>query len=355
MPIREIEESKNISQPFVHSAISYYLLKKISFLNEDEVESVVYHHHDFSFKNKTRTIASMLKISDIISQQFSKIKTFDDYAIVLPELWQTIAKLKIPQTFKDYALDILKDYKVLELLIDNEPHFELFDFPNDTIDIDSAVEISKIISLIQGVRSFTTRNHISIVSRVVQEVAKRSLEELDSKIMKIAGYLHDIGKLKVPLKILHKKGPLNEEEWILMRKHVFDTKQILEDSNMDYLASICSAHHERLDGSGYPYGLKEEEMICYQRLLQVADVYSALIENRPYRKAYGYKEALNIMKEEVEKGKLDGRFVKELEDVVKSDPSLQKASFENVLKDIFAENYEILIRDVPEIGAFFFH
>lgn len=275
-----MKEIEKISKPLVHSLISYYLLKKISFLDEDEVESILYHHHDFSFDNKTRTIASILKLSDIIAHLFSKIKVFDDYAVVLPEIWKIIKKLRMPQTFKNTTLDILKDYKVIESLIDDEPHFELFDFSNDTIDIDSAVEISKIISLIQGMRSFVTRNHISITSRVAQEIAKQCLGEFDSKIMKIAGYLHDIGKLKVPLKILHKKGALDEEEWILMRKHVFDTKEMLDKSNLDYLSLICSAHHERLDGSGYPYGLKEEDLFCYQRLLQVSDVYSALFDRR---------------------------------------------------------------------------
>jgi HD-GYP domain-containing protein (c-di-GMP phosphodiesterase class II) len=74
-----------------------------------------------------------------------------------------------------------------------------------------------------------------------------------------------------------------------------------------------------------------------------------LIEDRPYRRAYEYKKALEILKEEAEKGKLDGKFVKELEAVVKNEPSLQKASFENVLKDIFEENYEALIHEIPEI------
>lgn len=301
---------------------------------------VVHHHLDFSFDSKSKIIGSVLKISDIISNEFSKIEFFDDYSSIFLKLWEIIGGLKIPLDFKNTALDILKDYKVIESLIDDEPHFELFDFSNDTIDIDSAVEISKIISLIQGMRSFVTRNHISITSRIAQEIAKQCLGEFDSKIMKIAGYLHDIGKLKVPLKILHKKGTLDEEEWILMRKHVFDTKETLEKSNLDYLSLICSAHHERLDGSGYPYGLKEEDLFCYQRLLQVSDVYSALIEDRPYRRAYEYKKALEILKEEAEKGKLDGKFVKELEAVVKNEPSLQKASFENVLKDIFEDDYE---------------
>lgn len=337
LSVEQIEKFNSVNS---HSFVSYYLLKRIKFLEVEEVESVLYHHHDFSFDSETRTISSILKLSDIIANQFSKIKFFDDYASIFLELWEIIDGLKIPLNFKNTIMYILKDYKVIESLIDGEPHFELFDFSNDTIDIDSAVEISKIISLIQGMRSFVTRNHISITSRIAQEIAKQCLGEFDSKIMKIAGYLHDIGKLKVPLKILHKKGALDEEEWILMRKHVFDTKETLEKSNLDYLSLICSAHHERLDGSGYPYGLKEEDLFCYQRLLQVSDVYSALIEDRPYRRAYEYKKALEILKEEAEKGKLDGKFVKELEAVVKNEPSLQKASFENVLKDIFEDDYE---------------
>jgi len=345
-----IENIERNSRVYAHSVATYYLLKRIDFLSEEEVRGVLFHHSDFSFENKTRLIGSILKLSDMIAHRFTQIKSFDDYAVVLPNLWKEIEKQKIPENLKYIASEILKNYRLIEALLDGEPHFEICGDPfKDSVSIDSAIEMSKVLALIQGMRSYTTRNHVSFVSRISQKMAESMLGTFDGKLMKIAGYLHDIGKLKVPLKILHKKGSLTNEEWILMRKHVVDTKDILLSSGMDYMAEICAAHHERLDGSGYPLGLKGGEMFCYQRLLQVADVYSALIESRPYRRALNYKEALEFIKSEVERGKLDGRFFNELENIIKSDQRFQRASFKNVLEDIFEEDYQRILKELPDI------
>lgn len=350
--ILSLEHMKNIERDSVniHPIASYYLLKRIDFLSEKEARGVLYHHLDFSFENETRFIGSVLKLSDMIANRFVQIKSFEDYAVVLPALWKEIEKQKIPEKLKYIANEILKDYKLIEALIDDEPHLEIFgDTFEDPISIDSTIEISKILALIQGMRSFSTRNHASFVSRISQKITESVLGSFDGKIMKIAGYLHDIGKLKVPLKVLHKKSPLTNEEWILMRKHVVDTKEMLLNSGLDYMAEICGAHHERLDGSGYPLGLKGDEMLGYQRILQIADVYSALVEKRPYRRAFNYKEALNIVKSEIEKGKLDERFFNELENVVKGDPKLQRVSFKDVLEDIFEADYQLLLKELPDL------
>ena len=350
LSLKSMEEIEKLSKTQIHSLASYYLLKRVRFFDEEEIESVLYHHSDFSFENKTRVIGSILKLADMIAHEFSRIETFDDYAIVLPNLWRKIERLKIPNTFKNTVIEILKDYKLIETLIDDDLHLELLESSIEIpIEIDSSVEMAKIISLMQGMRSYTTRNHISIVARVSQKIAESYLGKYDGKILKIAGYFHDIGKLKVPLKVLHKKRSLTQEEWILMRKHVVDTSEILINSGLKYLAEICAAHHERLDGSGYPFGLKGDEMFCYQRLLQVSDVYSALIENRPYRKALNYKEALNFLKSEVKRDRLDEKYVNELENLVKSDFTLQRASFEDVLEDIFEEDYKKIRHELPEV------
>ncbi|RKX40900.1 MAG: phosphohydrolase, partial [Thermotogae bacterium] len=252
----------------------------------------------------------------------------------------------VPESVKKITLEILEDYTLVEQLLDDNPHFEIFSgFFDQVIDIDTFIEFAKIISLILGTRSIFTRNHLSLVARTSEAIARSMLGTLDGKVMKLAGFVHDVGKIKTPLSILHKKGKLTDEEWILMKKHVVDTVHTLQEADLRFLAVICGAHHERLDGSGYPMGLVEDQMTIYQKILQVADVYSALIERRPYRSAVSYREALDIVKKEVEKGRLDEKVFNELKNVVLSEPALMRTRYSDVLKDFFGDHY----REIAEI------
>jgi len=331
----------------IHPAISYLLLKNTEFFGEEELGIVLYHHEDLGDSATLEPFATILRLADTISRNLTRIRRFDDYAIVLPEVWRKVKNSKdVPKSVKNIALEILEDYTLVEQLLDDNPHFEIFSgFFDQAVDIDTFIEFAKIISLILGTRSIFTRNHLSLVARTSEAIARSMLGTLDGKIMKLAGFVHDVGKIKTPLSILHKKGKLTNEEWILMRKHVVDTCHILQEADLKFLAVICSAHHERLDGSGYPLGLIGDEMFIYQKILQVADVYSALIERRPYRSAVSYREALDIVKREVENGKLDEKVFIELKNVVLSDPTLMRARYSDVLRDFFGDHY----REMAEI------
>ena len=114
-----------------------------------------------------------------------------------------------------------------------------------------------------------------------------------------AALLHDIGKLRVPNTILDKPGPLTSMERRLMEEHPLLTTQILSRvAAFQELAKVAGAHHERLDGSGYPEHLTGAELSLEMRLLAVADVYSALTEDRPYRKPMPIDQVIAIMQEQ---------------------------------------------------------
>jgi len=122
-----------------------------------------------------------------------------------------------------------------------------------------------------------------------------------------AALLHDIGKLSVSNRILDKPGPLTEFERARFKEHVLLTEQILgRVPGFDGLAAIAGAHHERLDGHGYPRGLGAADLTMPMRVLAVADVYEALISERPYRPAYTPEDALELMGTDVPAG-LDAR------------------------------------------------
>jgi putative nucleotidyltransferase with HDIG domain len=114
-----------------------------------------------------------------------------------------------------------------------------------------------------------------------------------------AGLLHDIGKIKIPGKILNKKGRLTQEEFYIMKKHTIYGYDILKNSCRlkDSVKKSVLLHHERIDGSGYPFGLKDGSIDMYSRILAVADVYDAMTTDRIYKKRITPFEAFRELRE----------------------------------------------------------
>jgi putative two-component system response regulator len=124
------------------------------------------------------------------------------------------------------------------------------------------------------------------------------------------GYLHDIGKIGIPDAILFKRGLLTEDEWHTMREHTIRGEEICRPmKTLAPVLPIIRSHHERWDGSGYPDGLRGEEIPLLARILQVADIYDALTTARPYKPAFPHQHAVAIMLEEARRGWRDPELV----------------------------------------------
>jgi putative two-component system response regulator len=125
------------------------------------------------------------------------------------------------------------------------------------------------------------------------------------------GYLHDIGKVGIPDSILFKPGKLTALEWVVMRSHPERGAEICRHlKSLNPVLPLIRHHHERWDGSGYPDGLRGEEVPLLARVLQTVDIYDALTNSRPYKPAFSPTKALHIMKEETERGWRDPEIVK---------------------------------------------
>ena len=139
-----------------------------------------------------------------------------------------------------------------------------------------------------------TRGHSERVGLTSRRLALAlGVPTADAEVIARAGLLHDIGKIGVPEIVLRKAGPLSTEEWALMRQHPLIGAQIV--SPFEFFASgalIIRAHHERMDGSGYPDGLVGDAIPLGARIVAVADVYDALTSDRPYRPAMSSDAAL---------------------------------------------------------------
>jgi PAS domain S-box-containing protein len=146
-----------------------------------------------------------------------------------------------------------------------------------------------------------TFNHNHRVASISERIS-RELGWDENRILgiRLAGELHDLGKITIPLDILNKPGKLSELEFQLIREHVQKSYDIIKGIDFPFsLAEMIYQHHERLNGSGYPRGLKAEEIILEARILAVSDVLESMTSYRPYRESLGLEKAL----EELETGK----------------------------------------------------
>ena len=159
----------------------------------------------------------------------------------------------------------------------------------------------KTMSLIVETRDPYTAGHQRKVSSLAWVIAQEmglSNDTVDT--IRMAGIIHDIGKISVPAEILSKPGILTKIEMSLIKVHSQSGYDILKDAGLPYpIAEIVLQHHERLDGSGYPQGLKDGQILLESRIISVADVVEAIASYRPYRPALGIEAAL----EEIEKNK----------------------------------------------------
>lgn len=146
---------------------------------------------------------------------------------------------------------------------------------------------------------FTFTHSMGVAEAAVDISERLALAPQTTVFVRRAALLHDIGKLSVSNAILEKPGKLTQEGWKAMKMHPVYTKVILEKiSGFEDLAFVAAAHHERLDGRGYPDGLTGEQLPLTARIICVADVYQALSERRPYRDSLPAKEVFDMMAED---------------------------------------------------------
>ena len=143
---------------------------------------------------------------------------------------------------------------------------------------------------------YTYLHSMAVCGLMISLGKKLGLEADQLRRVGMAGLLHDVGKAAVPLAILNKPGKLSDDEFAVMREHPIVGAQMLMDADAGYdLLDVALHHHEKFDGSGYPHGLRGEEITLYARMSSVCDVYDALTSHRPYRKGWTPAEAMHNM------------------------------------------------------------
>jgi HD-GYP domain-containing protein (c-di-GMP phosphodiesterase class II) len=162
--------------------------------------------------------------------------------------------------------------------------------------MESYLDFSKKLAIIAEAHDDITGKHINRVGEISAFFAEKlgCKKEFIDKIKNEAP-LHDIGKIFVDKSILNKQGPLTEEEWEVMKKHTLLSGKLLSEDFFGMAKNIAYHHHERWDGTGYPFGMKEDEIPLEAQIVSLVDVYDALRDERPYKKAFTHKQALEII------------------------------------------------------------
>jgi len=187
----------------------------------------------------------------------------------------------------------------------------------ETIDTElrEFLEFSRLVCRIIDFRSEATATHSSGVAAVGKSLASLvGFSRQECLTFEIAAYLHDLGKLAIPSEILDKQDRLTPAEWSVMRTHAYYTYQILDPIEvLKPVTSWSSLHQERLDGSGYPFHVGEDDLPLGARLMAVADVFTGITENRSYRKGMTREDILRVLHGMAANGELDARLISLLE------------------------------------------
>jgi len=220
------------------------------------------------------------------------------------------------------AMDyIIKPFSPPLLLKRLEVHFELINYNNrlqEMVDVrtKSVVKLKNAIlkTMVELVerRDYTTGGHIERTTKYLKillsamlskNLQKEKISSWDKDLLLYSAQLHDVGKIAIKDNILQKPGKLTPEEFEEIKMHTVVGEEVIEELKkesedkefLEYAGIFAATHHEKWDGSGYPKGLKGEEIPLQGRLLAIADVYDALTSERPYKKAFTHKEAVDII------------------------------------------------------------
>ncbi len=255
----------------------------------------------------------------------------------MPEVVEAFVKLSEREAFWLDLISPRLDTILHETLASSTFGFEL--------DLDSLLSISQLFSQIIDFRTPFTATHSSGVAIVAEALAIRmGFSRSEGILMRVAGYLHDLGKLAIASEILNKPGRLTDEEMRIVRKHTYYTYQTLKTiDGLDTINVWASFHHETLDGDGYPFHYDRDSLPLGSRVMSVADIFTALSEDRPYRRGMEKAQVLAILQDMAGRGKIDAAILEVLIADYDAIDGLRRAEQEVVL-----QAYEKVIHPVPE-------
>lgn len=308
---RDMLIQEDVSNPEPHCIMGYCMLSSFDVFHN--VAQIIKHHHikyEDSLKIKDETIffaSHIIHLADRVDVLINQdIFILNQKEHIIESIQHKMGTIFHPEVFEAFKKVSKADIFWIE--INNMNMEQLFRKLNFSLDfdltIDSILDFALTISHIIDYRSKFTATHSYTVAHLAHKIGQYfNFSEEQCKKLMIAGYLHDIGKIGIDPGLLEKNGPLTQEERNLMRLHPYYTGQILNElSTSEWFKEIVTwaeRHHEKADGSGYPFALKDSELDDGTRILAFSDIITALMEKRPYRNCLSADDAFNLIEKEL--------------------------------------------------------
>ena len=261
--------------------------------------------------DKYKDFAEIIDIADRVAAMLdpkdAALNQVEDICDSISELGSEGVSSAVIEAFLRFAE---KEYVWMEVLHQPEIFLKYIPAAHD-ISLDETIELARFMSRIIDFRSNYTVMHSSGVAATAVRLAEIiGMSEDECKMMMIAGYLHDVGKLKVPKYILDKNDKLTDAEFNIVKEYAYYTHLLLKDiDGFDQISRWASLHHEKLNGYGYPFRLKADDIPMGARIIAIADIFSAVAEIRAYRAGMSKEEVIRTLREYVDSGAMSGYLV----------------------------------------------
>lgn len=291
----------------LHTVRGYSLAKRLPF-SEDISNAIKFHHENYNGTGPHRLkeeeipiIAQIIRLSDL----FEVLYDYDKPNFVQRE--------KILKWFHSkeniiFSTEILKAFTNIQSNDFFWWDYESMGFSSEIknsitlnkthpLTVDELKSIALVFAEIIDNKSNFTFTHSQNLANLVGRVSDYLNYDYETKTrLEVAALLHDIGKLAVPENILNKNGSLTDMEFSVIKSHVYYTRVILSKiKGFEDLVDIAANHHEKLDGTGYPLGLKAEDLSFEARLMAICDIYDALTSKRPYKDHMSEEKTFKIL------------------------------------------------------------
>lgn len=256
-------------------------------------------------------IANIVHLADVVSTLVRKDVPILNQVKGMREAAKALRGTEFSEEAVDAFLCVSENEFVWMDLRYNPQFLNYFVGEIESVSLDRTVEMTVIMSRIIDYRSsFTAMHSAGVAASAVALAGFAGMSGDECKMMKIAGHLHDIGKLKVPRAILEKPGKLTEEEFNIVKEHPYYTRlNTINVEGFEKISEWAAFHHEKLNGRGYPFHLGAADLDTGARIMAVADIFSAITEVRPYRAGMSREQAFNVLNDNVRSGGIDGNVV----------------------------------------------
>lgn len=308
---RDMLIQEDVTNPDPHCIMGHRMLS--SFKVFESVAQIIKHHHihyEDSLKISDEKIyfaSHIIHLADRVDILISP----DEFILNQKERVKGAIEKKVgtvfhPEVFEAFKKASHSDIFWIEINnLNMEQLFKKLEFSIDfELSIDNLMAFALTMSQIIDFRSKFTATHSSSVANLAALLGTYfNFDEERCKKLKIAGYLHDIGKIGIDPGLIEKKGPLTDEEFNMMKLHPYYTGQILNElHSSEWFSEIvqwAERHHEKADGSGYPFGLDDSELDEGVKILAFSDIIVALMEDRPYRTNLSIEKTFSIIDEQL--------------------------------------------------------